>query len=317
VYVILSKQKMRTVTNIFLLNLAISDLSFLVICPPFTAYQMAAQVWPFGAAACKLMHYLLNVTVYVTIYTLVFISIIRYLTVCHNAKTMQFRTKKNMIIIIITIWIAFLAFNIPILFSYGIQMYGGEPACEILGDKLGQQLYATFFTFAYILPLAIIAVLSVGILQHLHKQKSNMLDKQKRKSNSRNKQASRILVLVVVIFAIFWLPVHIHLLVAYFGEMSDSRVYQAISVMWNCLAYFNSCVNPIIYNYASQEFRDAFSEAMCCDLPAGAAGRGVQGDSKRGAGTEHTMVSHIPEENGKEKLLAASPDETQTENDQL
>jgi len=35
-------------------------------------------------------------------------------------------------------------------------------------------------------------------------------------------------------------------------------------VLWNCLAYFNSCVNPIIYNRTSKEFRDAFLEACGC-----------------------------------------------------
>jgi len=39
---------------------------------------------------------------------------------------------------------------------------------------------------------------------------------------------------------------------------------QAVSVMWNCMAYFNSCVNPIIYNRTSKEFRDAFLEACGC-----------------------------------------------------
>ena len=34
--------------------------------------------------------------------------------------------------------------------------------------------------------------------------------------------------------------------------------------MWNCLAYFNSCVNPIIYNRTSKEFRDAFMEVCGC-----------------------------------------------------
>lgn len=37
-----------------------------------------------------------------------------------------------------------------------------------------------------------------------------------------------------------------------------------MSVLWNCLAYFNSCVNPIIYNHASKEFRDAFLEVARC-----------------------------------------------------
>ena len=43
---------------------------------------------------------------------------------------------------------------------------------------------------------------------------------------------------------------------------------QAVSVFWNCLAYFNSCVNPIIYNSTSKEFRDAFVDVCRCRRPA-------------------------------------------------
>ena len=67
-----------------------------------------------------------------------------------------------------------------------------------------------------------------------------------------------------MIFAILWLPVHIHLLVAYFGTLPQNEFYHSISVLWNCLAYFNSCANPIIYNFASHEFRDGFKAALRC-----------------------------------------------------
>jgi len=73
-----------------------------------------------------------------------------------------------------------------------------------------------------------------------------------------------MLVLVVVLFALLWLPIHIHLLDFFFDELPTGRVYQAATVLFNCLAYFNSCVNPIIYNYASKEFRDAFLEVAPC-----------------------------------------------------
>jgi len=51
------------------------------------------------------------------------------------------------------------------------------------------------------------------------------------------------------------------------------RVAQAVSVLWNCMAYFNSCVNPIIYNTTSKEFRDAFIDACRCRGAAAAADR--------------------------------------------
>ena len=95
---------------------------------------------------------------------------------------------------------------------------------------MGQKLYATFFVFAYLLPLSVIAVLSMAILHHINRQKPTMWNK-KTKVDGKKKQATCVIILVVVIFAILWLPVHIHLLVAYFGENPQSRFYQTISLL--------------------------------------------------------------------------------------
>jgi len=77
IHVILAKDRMRTVTNLLLLNLAIADLCFIVVIPTFTAYQFATAGWPFGSVMCKLLHYLVNVTAYVTVYTIVLVSFVR------------------------------------------------------------------------------------------------------------------------------------------------------------------------------------------------------------------------------------------------
>ena len=81
IYVILSRPIMQTATNYLLLNLAISDVAFLVICVPITAYKFAAVTYPFGDVMCKVIGYVMYVTTYVTVYTLVAVSFLRYLTV--------------------------------------------------------------------------------------------------------------------------------------------------------------------------------------------------------------------------------------------
>ena len=68
---------MSTATNLLLLNLAVADISFLLVCGPFTACKYAAPSWRFGDFACKLWQYTLYWTTYVTVYTLVSISAIR------------------------------------------------------------------------------------------------------------------------------------------------------------------------------------------------------------------------------------------------
>ena len=171
IYVILSNRSMRTVTNLLLLNLAISDLCFVGIVPPFTAYQQATSSWPFGNAVCKLMHYLVNVTAYVTVYTLVLVSVIRYMTIVHSVRTAPIRTRGNVLAAVAFIWVLMLAVNVPILWSYGV-MHG---ECYHYSVDISRRIFATFFAFAYVIPLAVIAVISVAILRHITGQRASSM----------------------------------------------------------------------------------------------------------------------------------------------
>ena len=246
IYVIASKESMRTVTNFLLLNLAVADLSFVVVIPPSTAYVFAANRWPFGDAACRLMHYLINVTAYVTVYTLVLISIIRYMTIVHSTSTARYRTTGRVITMIVAIWILMLAVNTPVLTKYSavVDEPTGTSGCTIASHLAAKQLYATFFAFAYLVPLTIIVIFSVGILRHIMHHKAPITSsltsttlssgcnmavpgaRKRSRSVDKKRKAGRTLVMVVVMFAVLWLPVHIHLLVMYFGEIPDTRFYE-------------------------------------------------------------------------------------------
>ncbi len=327
IYVICSRQKMRTVTNLLLLNLAIADMSFILIIPPLTAYMWAMNSWPFGVLLCKTMHFLLNVSAYVTVYTLVLISVVRYLTIVYSTETIRFRTKQNMVILCVLIWAVMLSVNIPITLSYTVKDFApGVSMClpvEVDNDggrKTCQSIYATFFTFAYVLPLFVIAVFSFCILHHINKQRSTMLEKKNTKSDGRKKQATRVIILVVAIFATTWLPIHIHLLVHYFHKdrTPETKIYLTLSIFWNFLAYLNSCVNPIIYNYASKDFRDSFREVVMCGRTNTDTRRGVS-QSKTTVSTRAALNSTpnsnggelkrlVPKENGEQEKLMDTAD---------
>ena len=157
--------------------------------------------------------------------------------------------------------------NAPIILSYGVVPDdNGGLICETYRTEIGQRIFATFFFFAYILPLLVIAIFSIFIVRHISRQKPSTLADKKSKSADKKKKAGRMLILVVVIFAILWLPIHLHLLFAYFWKIPEEGFYTLISWLWNVLAYFNSCVNPIIYNHTSKLFRDAFREVATCGL---------------------------------------------------
>lgn len=128
------------------------------------------------------MHYIVNVTAYVTVYTLVLISTVRYMTIVHSISTARLRTTTNTFIVIASLWTTMLLLNIPVLRVYSVMpgMYPGTAECHHFTHADAQRLFTTFFVFAYLLPLCVIAVLSVCILHHLTKHRSEILDRRNR-----------------------------------------------------------------------------------------------------------------------------------------
>lgn len=235
-YAILSRDRMRTVTNLLLLNLAVADLAFVLVVPPFTAYQFATASWPFGSNICRLLHYLVNVTAYVTVYTLVVIATVRYMTVVHGNRTVRFRTRRNVAVVIGCLWVVTAGVNVPVMLAYGHD----DDECDVIDAQTGSRIFATFFVFAYVGPLIVIGLLSAAIVRHIARRTPAAHSRSEESvggsalapsraevaSKRRRKQVGRLLLIVVALFAALWLPVHVHLLAAYFIGLPGGRVYE-------------------------------------------------------------------------------------------
>lgn len=81
-YIVLSTPRMKTVTNYFIVNLAVGDILMSLFCVPFSFFSiLLLQYWPFGSVLCHLVNYSQAVSVLVSAYTLVAISIDRYIAI--------------------------------------------------------------------------------------------------------------------------------------------------------------------------------------------------------------------------------------------
>ena len=65
---------MKNTTNLLILNLAVADLLFILVCVPATASDYILMYWPFGLTWCRTVQYIIYVTAYVSIYTLVLMA---------------------------------------------------------------------------------------------------------------------------------------------------------------------------------------------------------------------------------------------------
>ena len=78
IYIILSDKKMRrSVTNLFIMNLALADLMIMLFGVPEIVMFMLNRGWLLGVAMCKFQRYVLTVSLYVSIMTLVAVCVER------------------------------------------------------------------------------------------------------------------------------------------------------------------------------------------------------------------------------------------------
>ncbi|VDP07093.1 unnamed protein product [Soboliphyme baturini] len=82
---------MRNSTNMLIVNLALADLLFLLLCVPFTATDYATSVWVFADFWCSILQYLQNVSAYASVWTLVLMAVDRFLAVVFPVQSMTLK----------------------------------------------------------------------------------------------------------------------------------------------------------------------------------------------------------------------------------
>ncbi|XP_067832761.1 galanin receptor type 1 [Heptranchias perlo] len=257
--------KPRSTTNIFILNLSIADLSYLLFCIPFQATYYVLPTWIFGGFICKFVHYFFTVSVMVSIFTLSAMAVDRYIAIVHSRKSSCIRVSKNAVIGVIFIWLLSLAVASPVAY-YHMLIHKKEqgPFCwENWSAHSHRQIYkVATFVVGYLLPLLLICYCYAKVLNHLHKKLRNM---SKKSETSKKKTAQTVLVMIVV-FCISWLPHHVINLWSEFGNFPLTDASFAFRIAAHCLAYSNSSVNPIIYAFLSENFRKSYQQVFKCKI---------------------------------------------------
>ncbi|XP_034552930.1 C-C chemokine receptor type 5 [Notolabrus celidotus] len=256
-WVIVCGVRLRSMTDVCLLNLAVADL--LLVCTlPFLAHQARDQ-WLFGDTMCKLVLGIYHIAFYCGIFFISLMSIDRYLAIVHAVYAIRARTRSFGIIAAAAAWLAgFLASASDVIF---LKQQGDNSTQSCYPDYPTDDSSSNthhFWRVFNLLKMNIVGLLvPIVIMGFCYSQIIWRL----LFSQSSKKQAIRLVIIVVIAFFCCWVPYNVvslfkalELLHIYTGCESSKAIRLALQIT-EAVAYSHSCLNPVLYVFVGQKFR--------------------------------------------------------------
>ncbi|KAM4821437.1 atypical chemokine receptor 2 [Thomomys bottae] len=243
----------KRATEIYLINLAISNLCF-VVTLPFWAISVAWH-WVFGNVLCKLVSVLYTVNFYSGIFLISCLSLHKYLEIVRSQPRHRLRTPSASLLLTAVVWVVALAISIPDMVFMQVSEepphvwncyadFGGHGTTWKLFLRFQQNL------LGFLLPFFIMSFVYVRI--------GCVLVRLKPPGQGR---AVRMIVGLVVAFFVMWFPYNLTLFLYslvdlhVFGTcVSSIRLDYALQVT-ESFAFFHCCVTPLLYAFSSYCFR--------------------------------------------------------------
>ncbi|XP_062339813.1 neuropeptide FF receptor 1 like 1 [Osmerus eperlanus] len=277
--VVLRNRNMRSVTNLFILNLALSDLLIGVFCIPTTLIDNLISGWPFGQFTCTMSNLVQGMSVSASVFTLVAIAIDRFTGIVYPFRHRM--RPVSALLAIFFIWLAAFAVICPSAATLTVfrledtymvqdnQTYPVFVCFENWPRSEMRQVYTmVIFIHVYLAPLVLISIMYGCIAAKLCTNLRQVgIAEVRRTRSQRRAKVIKMLIMVAVLFMLSWLPLWTLMLLTDYGELDKQQIDFLSSYLFpvaHWLAFFNSGINPVIYGFFNKNFRRGFQGAMAC-----------------------------------------------------
>ncbi|XP_069124496.1 RYamide receptor-like [Argopecten irradians] len=269
-------QSFRTVTNFFIVSLAITDIMMTLLCVPFSILSnLFFHYWPFWSFLCPIMMFMQTSSVLLRSFMLVAMTCDMYHVATKPLKP-RLLTKCRARILVTCICIVSCVISCPTFIYSHIEYMEYEPGSkglcvETWPDDFVRSVYGVFImVLQYFMPLIVIAVtyIHIGVLIWIKRTPGEAITARDERQASSKKKTIKMIVVVVVAYLLSWLPLHVITIV---GDL-DQSIFDAgyVHMMWlsaHWLAFSNSGVNPVIYFWMNSKFRHSLVvciNSKCC-----------------------------------------------------
>ncbi|XP_022809264.1 melatonin receptor type 1A-like [Stylophora pistillata] len=256
-YAVYRNQRLRTLSNMFVVSLAVSDILMSTCCMPFSVVTLNRGKWIFGDNFCRFHGFGVFTFGLASLHTMVLIAVSRYFCIVKLERYIVLFKRQIILLYIGVFWCTvFIGSVPPFLFGHGgFEFQPGKALCLYTFDT--NIAYTVFIECIYIAtPLTLIRICYVKVFYTVSRSNrvfSVEINPHVLRANVEEAKVTKTLAAVMVGFACCWLPVCI---IDYIdAAQGEPTLPRQAYLTYGFLVYLSSTINPFIYGASNKHFR--------------------------------------------------------------
>ncbi|XP_061592995.1 uracil nucleotide/cysteinyl leukotriene receptor [Cololabis saira] len=282
---IFSRQRgVSSPANVFLIHLAVADLSYVVILPLRATYHFTGGHWPLGEVPCRVVGFLFYVNMYASLYFLACVAVDRYLAVVHAVRSLKIRQGRYAHMVSFSLWALVTVAMAPLLVTHQTAQVDNTTVCLQLYREKASRSALISLAVAFTPPFLATLSCYLLIIHSLHRGS--------RLEPALKLRALRTIGAVMLIYIVCFLPYHMSratFILGYSQPGVSCRARRALSTanrLTSGLTCLNGAMDPLVYLFGAEKFRGALRRLFCRDKTGMSAA--TSGELK---GTHESSVS--------------------------
>ncbi|CAB1346944.1 unnamed protein product [Coregonus sp. 'balchen'] len=255
----------RTVNSIWLLNMAIADFVFVLFLPFSIDYVLRDFHWSFGLVMCKLNSFVSVMNMYASVLFLMMLSLDRYVSLVHLSWSQRCRSVWRAWVVCGCVWGVSALLSLPTLIFRDTMSLRDRVVCfNNFNVQDGHTAAVRHITLVvvrtavgFLLPFSAICVTGILLVIKVHQSDDSVY------LSSFSKTVSA----VILAFFLCWAPFHTFSLME-LSMHSSLYLHDVLKTgfpLATSLAFFNSCVNPLLYMLVGKKVRRLLKRS-CLDI---------------------------------------------------
>ncbi|KAM8753676.1 P2Y purinoceptor 1-like [Acanthopagrus schlegelii] len=248
--------KKLKIINVFVLNLGLTDVLYLLTLPFLVVYNFMKRKWIFGETFCKITRFCFNVNLYGSIGFLTCISVYRYLAIVHPVKVIGRLTLTRSVMISVMVWLLVSVQSLPDMFFTKTDR-NNTGKCFVTTHNDHVEDYLKYTLGWTLTGFCIPFLITLGCYGHV----AAVLWTWKRNDKVLKQRSLKLMFILILLFSVCYIPYHVFRNLDLWSRVLTKQgicrqwyngVYIARQIS-RALVCLNSALNPLVYLHAHED----------------------------------------------------------------